>query len=229
MGRAEDAEGLAHRSQQRYRLPDGARQIILVRHGASIGPTLDIIELGALTISDPVLSEDGQLQADALAHAYREERIDHIFVTPLRRTHQTAAPLARAWAMEPRVIEDLREVHLGDWEHAFYEHAAAGNPILRRMYAEESWEVIPNAEPMAAFAERLRRGIEALVALTEPGETSFAVSHGAAIAEICRQATGSRPFAFISPENSSASRLIVNADGSWRLRSFNDVSHLRGD
>ncbi|GGC19009.1 phosphoglycerate mutase [Novosphingobium marinum] len=222
-----DEENIAHRSQRRFRLGSGARQIVLVRHGASIGPTVDTIELGSLTISDPVLSDDGQVQARALAEAIRHEAIDHLFVTPLRRTQQTIAPLVEAIGMEPRVVEDLREVHLGDWEQEFYKHAAARHPLIDRMHAEETWDVIPGAEPMAEFSQRVRRGIARIVSMTEPGETSLAVSHGATIAEICRQATGSRGFAFIAPENSSVSRLIVQADGSWKLRSFNDVSHLR--
>lgn len=227
MSSLEDPKNLAHRSQQRFRLPAGARQIILVRHGASIGQTVDTLDLGELTLSDPVLSPDGHVQAKALAAAYRDEPVSRLFVTPLRRTHQTAEPLSRALNMATESIDELREVHLGDWEHVFYEHAAAGNPLIREMYARESWDVIPNAEPMVEFGDRLRRGVEKVAAQTAPGETSIAFSHGAAIAEICRQATQSRPFAFISPENSSVSRLIVNADGSWRLRSFNDVSHLR--
>jgi probable phosphoglycerate mutase len=46
------------------------------------------------------------------------------------------------------------------------------------------------------------------------------------IGEICRQATQSRPFAFVHADNCSITRLVVLADGRWLLRSFNDVAHL---
>jgi hypothetical protein len=34
------------------------------------------------------------------------------------------------------------------------------------------------------------------------------------------------PFAFITVDNASITRLVVLADGGWVLRSFNDSAHL---
>jgi len=215
-----------HRAQERFQLADGALQIILVRHGSSIGPTVDTAELDGLTISDPVLSPDGLVQADAVGEALAREGLSAIFVTPLQRTQQTAAPLARLSGLKPQHVGDLREVYLGDWEHSFYTHAAAGHPLVNRMIETESWEVIPNAETSAGFAERVRRGIATVVAQAQAGQSVAVFSHAGTIAEICHQATGSRRFAFTAPENASISRLIVAADGTWKLRSFNEVSHL---
>jgi probable phosphoglycerate mutase len=223
---SEEARRLAHSTQSRYQMSPGARQIILVRHGSTTGHTVDTIELGELTISDPPLTEDGHAQAKAMAGYLSAEPISAIFVTPLKRTHQTAAPLAAATGLTPVVIDDLREVHLGDWEHSFYEHARAGHPLVHEMMVQETWEIIPNSEPMELFAERLRKGITAIVDAMVPGTTAVSISHGGTINELCRQATSSRPFAFNAPENCSVSRLIVEENGNWKLRSFNDVSHL---
>jgi len=49
---------------------------------------------------------------------------------------------------------------------------------------------------------------------------------GVAVAEACRQVTGSRPFAFVDVENGSLTKLTVETGGRWRLRSFNDTAHL---
>ena len=54
----------------------------------------------------------------------------------------------------------------------------------------------------------------------------MAFLHGGVIGEVCRQATESRPFAFVHSDNGSVSRLVVRASGRWQLRSFNEVSHL---
>lgn len=215
-----------HKAQGRWRLPEGAREILLVRHGSSVGPTVETVQLGPLTISNPPLSPAGELQAEALARHLADTPIHAIFVTPLGRTHQTAAPLAAAKGLEPVVVDELREVFLGDFEHDFFKHAAAEHPLIARMYAEERWDVIPNAEPVDEVAARVKAGIEAIVAATPPGTVSVSVSHAGTIADLCRQATGSRRFAFMAPENASISRLIVDGEGHWRLRSFNDVSHL---
>jgi 2,3-bisphosphoglycerate-dependent phosphoglycerate mutase len=216
----------AHNAQSRFSLPEGARQIILVRHGSSVGATRDTLELGELTISNPALSADGEAQAEAVGQTLATAAISAIFVTPLQRTRQTAAPLIRATGIAPVVIQDLREVHMGDFEHSFYEHVKARNPLVARMFTEERWDIIPNSEGADDFAERVRRGMGHLLDGVTAGETSVLFSHAGTIAEICRQATASRAFAFMGVENASISRLVVQADGSWHLRSFNEVAHL---
>src|ERR687886_381739 len=71
-----------------------------------------------------------------------------------------AAPLAEATGLESVVIPELREVLLGDWEGGELRiRAAQGDPLFARMLEEERWDVIPNAEPMERFAERVRTGV----------------------------------------------------------------------
>jgi 2,3-bisphosphoglycerate-dependent phosphoglycerate mutase len=94
-------------------LPDGAVDVILARHGSvehrppdPVGQSDGVI--GAA--SDPDLTELGRRQAAALATRLRDVPVRGLFVTPLRRTQQTAAPLAGELGLEPRVEPDLREV-----------------------------------------------------------------------------------------------------------------------
>jgi probable phosphoglycerate mutase len=71
-------------------------------------------------------------------------------------------------------------------------------------------------------------GVEAMVSATGPDAVAVAVLHGGVIGEICRQATLSRPFAFVHTDNCSISRLVVLPGGRQLLRSFNDTAHLGG-
>src|SRR5690606_40381569 len=57
---------------------------------------------------------EGVEQAERLGERLGGEHFDAIYVTTLRRTVQTAEPLARRLGLEPRVEPGLREVHLGD-------------------------------------------------------------------------------------------------------------------
>jgi 2,3-bisphosphoglycerate-dependent phosphoglycerate mutase len=153
-----------------------------------------------------------------------------VFVTPLRRTAETAAPLCEAKGIQPVVLEDLREVHLGELEGGeFRIRSAHGDPLIRRVFTEQRWDVIPGAEPMHALARRVRAGVAAIVEAVGPGAVAAAVLHGGVIGELCRQATGSRPLAFVHVDNASVSRLVVFASGRWLLRSFNDTAHLTAD
>jgi probable phosphoglycerate mutase len=148
-------------------------------------------------------------------------------VSTLRRTHQTARPLADATGLEPTILPELAEVFLGIFEAGEYRvRVAREDPIIKRVFAEERWDAIPEAESLDELGLRVRAGIERIVAETGPDATAVAVAHGAVIGELCRQATESRPFAFVHADNGSISRLVVQADGGWLLRSFNDIAHL---
>lgn len=208
-------------------LPDGAVEVILARHGSvEHRPSDRLLEpdgvIGAH--SDPDLSELGRRQAIALTHRLRGITARALFVTPLARTQQTAAPLADELALEPVVEPDLREVYLGDWEGMF--GRPDQGPMIRRMLELGRWDVIPNAEPMEQLSQRVHDALERVAGAGAPGGTVVAVVHGGIVAEACRQVTGSRPFAFLHAENASITRLVRFDGGRWELHGFNDVAHL---
>jgi probable phosphoglycerate mutase len=217
-------------SQHVFELPPGATEVVLIRHGASA----DAIPGQPFPLSDghgdPPLSPVGEQQARAVAERLGGEPLAGLFVTGLARTVQTAAPLAeRLGGVEPEVVPELREVMLGDWEGGeFRIRVHDRDPLAMRALAEERWDVIPGAESMDGLAARVRAGVLSIVERVGPDASAAAVVHGGVIGELCRQATGSRPFAFIHADNCSLSRLVVLGDGRWVLRSFNDVAHLNG-
>jgi probable phosphoglycerate mutase len=214
--------------QTPYELPPGATEIVMVRHGASSPPIEGIPNPLVGGHSNPALAEAGKAQAELVAEGLRHEPISAIFVSTLRRTAETAAPLATATGIEPVAISELREVFLGDFEGGVYRiKTAEGDPTIKQVFETEAWSAIPNAETFAEFGPRITAGVEEMVRQVGPNRAAVAVLHGAVIGQLCRQATDSRAFAFVHADNGSVSRLIVNPDGRWLLRSFNDISHLR--
>jgi probable phosphoglycerate mutase len=216
-------------SQHAFTPPPGATEIILIRHGASAdaipGEPFPLID----GHGDPPLSPAGEQQARALAERLADEPLTALFVTGLARTVQTAAPLAERLGIQPVVVPELREVKLGDWEAGeFRIRSRLRDPIAVRAFAEERWDVIPGGESMDSLAERVRRGVDSILEQVGPDATAAAVLHGGVIGEVCRQATDSRPFAFVHSDNCSVSRLVVLPDGRRLLRTFNDTAHLNG-
>jgi probable phosphoglycerate mutase len=211
--------------QRPFGLPDGATELVLVRHGSSVWSSDGDALAGGQ--HDPPISVDGQLQARAVAERLAEERLTGLFVTPLRRTAETAKPLANLVGLEPVVVADLREVYLGDWEGEWNVRMARRDPLGAEIFAAGRWDVIPNAEPMEDFGERIRRGMDQVADAIGPDASGAAFLHAGVIAEICRQATGSTAFAFLYAENGSISRVLRLRSGRWSIRSFNDIAHLR--
>ena len=108
---------MAEYRQLRFVPPPGATDILLVRHGES-EPLVDGQLLPTLADGqgDPALAPKGELHAQQVCERLASEAVDAIYVSSLRRTWQTAAPLVRSLGIEPEVEPDLREVFLGEWE-----------------------------------------------------------------------------------------------------------------
>jgi probable phosphoglycerate mutase len=170
----------------------------------------------------------GRRQAEQLALRLASEPVDGLYVSTLRRTSQTAAPLIERTGLSPVVDADLREVFLGEWEGGLLRQKAVDrDPLFEQIFREERWDVVPGAESRAEFGGRLRAAIGRIVT-NHPGGRVLVFSHGAAIGEILAQASGSRPLAFINTDNTSISKIVV-AEDRWIVRGYNDTAHLAGE
>jgi len=211
--------------QHRFAAPTGATTVLLVRHGESAPVHPDRPFPLRDGHGDPPLDPVGERQAELLADRLAGERVDAVYATTLRRTHQTAAPLAQRLGLAVVEEPDLREVFLGDWEGGeFRVRAAAGDPIFRQIWEQERWDVIPNGESLEAFDERVWRGFQRIVA-AHPDQRVMAVAHGGVIGQLLHRVTGSRRFAFSGTDNASISEVVASPERIV-LRRYNDVSHL---
>jgi probable phosphoglycerate mutase len=212
-------------SQRPLQPPAGSTEVLLVRHGASADATEGTSHELLEGQGDPALSPTGREQAERLAARLAGGDYAALYVSTLRRTAETAAPLAQRTGLVPIVDPDLREVFLGEWEGGLFRQKVADlDPVAQRMFAEETWAVVPGAESADAFAARLH-GAVSRIGAAHPDDRVVVFCHGAAIGEILAQASGSRPFAFIGADNTSISRLFVTPD-RWIVRGFNDTAHL---
>jgi 2,3-bisphosphoglycerate-dependent phosphoglycerate mutase len=210
--------------QRPFSAPDGSNEIVLVRHGACDAPVPGGLIGGR---SDPPLNDAGREQAAAVANRLARERVGALFVTPLRRTSETATPIGEHHDVEPVVLSSLGEIFLGEWEgHGIHQRGTSGDPEFIRMMREQRWELIPGAEHGEAFSERVRRGMDTVADAAQTEALAIVVTHAAVIAEICRQVTGSEPFAFLTNANGSVSRVVRMPDRRWLLLSFNETDHL---
>ena len=211
--------------QHRFQRPPGSTEILLVRHGESQparpGDPFPLVD----GHGDPELSMEGREQAVLVGERLRHLPIDAVYVSKLRRTQETAAPLCEHLGMKPIIEPNLHEVNLGDWEGGIFRIKAAENdPTYIRLRQEQRWDVIPGAESNDVFNERIQRGLNNITA-HHPDQLVVAVLHGGVIGQIIAEATGARTLAFTGADNGSISHIVIH-DGIVMVRRFNDASHL---
>ncbi|MDQ6839447.1 MAG: histidine phosphatase family protein [Actinomycetota bacterium] len=211
--------------QVRFLRPPGATDILLIRHGESEAARPDVRFPLVDGLGDPELHSEGRAQAEALAERLADEDIAAIYVTTLRRTTQTATPLADRLGLTPIVERDLREVHLGEWEGGVYRsRVAARDPLLAEVLRQQRWDVIPGAEPAKAFELRVGAALDR-VAAAHPDQLIAVFTHGGVIGEALAQTASSARLAFSAADNASISQVIIGP-GLRVVRRFNDTSHL---
>lgn len=211
--------------QHVYRPPEGAVDLLLIRHGESQAARPGDAFPVKGGHGDPALHPAGEAQAIAVGDRLKAEPFAAIYVTILRRTHQTAAPLAAHLGLTPIVEPDLREVHLGDWDRVLYRiRAAEGDPAFQRSITRQEWGEIPGAETNAVLHERVRAGL-LRIAARHPDQRVAAFVHGGVIGAALAMASGAQPFAFNGAANGSISRLVIRGE-EMTVRGFNDCAHL---
>ncbi|MFF3345526.1 bifunctional RNase H/acid phosphatase [Streptomyces sp. NPDC002779] len=201
---------------------------VLLRHGeTALTPQKRFSGSGG---SDPVLSEIGRDQAERVGAALaRRGTIQAIVASPLARTRETAAAVARRLGLEVAVDEGLRETDFGAWEGLTFGEVRDRYPDdLNAWLADPEARPTGNGESFTETATRIAATRDKLIA-AYAGRTVLLVSHVTPIKTFVRLALGAPPESLFRMELSAASLSAVAyyADGNASVRLFNDTSHLR--
>lgn len=215
--------------QYRHSLSSCTTSLLLIRHGETVAleeGTYFELKNGQ---SDPDLHSRGYAQAWALAGYLVKFDLAALYVTPLKRTHQTAAPLneklAKNRTLALTVIDDLREIYLGAWEGGISRvKAAEGDPLFDKIWADGEWGHIAGAETTSAFRQRVTKALTRL-ANAHIGKEIAVFTHQGVIATALEWATQARVFSFSNVAHGSISRLIIGKDYRY-IQSFNETGHL---
>jgi 2,3-bisphosphoglycerate-dependent phosphoglycerate mutase len=212
-------------AEYHFMLPPDATEIFIVRHGASADAVPGEPYPFAGKWSDPELSPAGREQAERIADRLAHEPIAAIYVSDLRRTQQTAAPLAARLGMTPTEDAGIREVYMGEWEgYVWRQRIEERDPLALQMIDEQRWDIIPGAEDPDGFAARVRAAL-ARIADRHRGETIAVFTHGGVIGQVVGDAVGSLPYPFNASDNGAIAQL-VRTSTRWKVRRFNDTTHL---
>jgi len=181
-------------------------EILLIRHAES-APSRDIPE------ADWPLSPTGVQQAQQLAEALQQWKIDAVFTSPYRRAKATVEPFTQAAGLRINVIPDLRERKLaeGRWDDWL--------PLLRQAWADFNF-ALPHCESSYDCQRRMRHCLEQLAA-NYRGQTLAVCSHGNAIALYLNSIDNTCGFeAWAAMKNPDIFRITYNAGTPLWHKSF---------
>jgi len=159
--------------------------VLLVRHGRT--PTTGAVLPGRA--KGLHLADEGVAQAERVAARIAPlKKVAAVYASPLERTRQTAAPIARARGLKVTVDRGLLECDFGDWTGAALKDLRK-LPEWRTVQRHPSGFRFPDGESFTEMQTRMCGAIDRLVA-RHPGETIVAVSHADPIKAAVAQALG---------------------------------------
>ncbi len=196
--------------------------VLFVRHGhtATTGKVLPG-RAGGLHLDDT-----GRAQALAVAERLAAlKSIDAIYASPLERTRETAAAIAKLRNLKVRIDRGLLELDIGDWTGDELK-VAGRRPEWKGVQTYPSGFRFPGGESFVEMQGRMVATV-ARIRAAHPGQTVVAVSHADPIKAAVGHAMGAHLDMFqrfaVSPCSVSA---VSYGDGGAMVLSVNSVGDL---
>jgi probable phosphoglycerate mutase len=203
-----------------------ATRLFLVRHGATQLTAEDRFS-GSAGVD---LSAEGRRQAACLADRLAQEQIAAVYTSPLSRTLETAAIVARPHNLVPIERDGLREISHGRWEGLTRQEVEA-------RYADEytAWE----SDPFTFAPEAGESGVAVLarslpvvreIVVRHAGHNVIVVSHKATLRLLLSSLLGFDARGYRDRLDQSPACLNVvdfKSPVRARLMLFNDISHYQ--
>jgi probable phosphoglycerate mutase len=204
----------------------GATQLLFIRHGETDWNRQQRFQ-GQI---DVPLNDTGHAQAERLGQRLASTPFDVLISSDLTRAQETAAPLARAWGLQPQLLPGLREQHFGEWEGLDVPTIKARHSALWPQWlAHDGDFCLPGGgESLRRFHARVLTAVQQAVA-QHPGRRLALVTHGGVLDMLWRSALA-LPISGLRTcdiPNTGLNHLRW-VDGRLVIDSWADASHLAG-
>ncbi len=198
-------------------------RILLARHGETDHNRNGILQ-GELDVD---LNETGIRQAQKLSERLRNEDINAVYSSGLKRAQRTAEIVAGPHDLEVTPITELNERSFGELE------GEPSETLKERFESSDSpwhaWEP-EEAESLDAVTSRSIPALEQIRSRHD-GDTVVVVAHGALNKAVLATLVGgdSGYGHALQQDNTCINELEFRDYGGWRIHRVNDVNHLNGD
>jgi len=201
--------------------------LILIRHGYSTANEADVFA----GFYDAGLTAAGVRQAEKCAAALKEEHIDAVYASDLRRAFCTAKPVAESHGLPLIPEPGMREICAGEWEGLPFRTLAERFPEDFGMWMEDIGNSrCTGGESVKEFSARILAAVDRIAA-ANPGKTVCIGTHATPIRAVCTAAAGlpaGRMAEIPWVRNASISRFVWE-DGVLTAVSVGETDHLGDD
>ncbi len=151
-------------------------RLFLIRHGQTAWNKKKRYQ-GQTNIS---LTQEGRKQAQAIANAFKETRIDLLFSSSLKRARQTALIISKKMGTKPVWDPRLQELSFGAWEGQTAKELSGKKDPAFLKWSQGRFVTPPGGESLASLRKRIRAFIKDFV---EPAKDKHiaVVSHAGPI------------------------------------------------
>lgn len=201
-------------------------RLIFVRHAEAEGNANRVFH----GWTDSSLTPKGHSQGRRVADRLKDEKIDIIYSSSLKRTLQTAEYISQVKGLPIIRTDKLKEINGGDWEDKSWEVLPVKWPEEYRTWEKEPQShKMPNGETMVDFQQRVLGEVKYIIN-NNKGKHICVVTHGTAIkALLCAFYTCTLEEMLRIPWHDNTSVTIVDYDDEkeeFHVVMERDTSHL---
>ncbi len=200
--------------------------LYLLRHGQSEWNILNKVQ----GQEDTLLTEKGIKQANKAAERLKNEGIDMVYSSDLKRAYNTAEIVGNKLNLEVNKLDAIREIHFGIWQGLDLNTIKNDHEEDYKLWRTEPHKLnIKNAENLQTLQKRVLGDVQTLVA-ENPNKKILLVSHGAAIKALI--------LGILDIDLANYNKLTIGNVGlsiiefrefSPVIKVLNDTNHLRED
>lgn len=199
-------------------------RVYLIRHGEAEGN----IYRRAQGQYNSYITKKGERQIAALAERFKDEHIDALYSSDLRRTITTAGAITKYHNLEIVTDPRLREISIGVWEDRPWGNLTLENPKNMWCFNNDpaNWST-EGGESYEALQSRMFEVVTEIAARHD-GQTVVCVSHGTAIRSlICKiKNVASSDITTIEHGDNTCVSLLEIEGGSIKIDYYNDNRHI---
>jgi len=140
-------------------------RLILVRHGATDWNQQRRVQ----GLSNLGLNQTGKRQAEALAQALKDVKVDTIYCSPLRRAQETAHAINRCHQVEVVTLDGLKELDVGEVDGMTYEEMKTShNEFFKKWMADFTSVRLPGGGTVPELRDQCCATIQDIVKKHQP-------------------------------------------------------------